>query len=87
MATYITRRILQGILILFLSTFLSYSIILLMPGGPMDQYRVAQINSSRGALPPEYLEQLKEQYGLDKPYPLSYFIWLFDPEDTVDYNY
>jgi hypothetical protein len=86
MATYITRRILQGIVILFLSTFLSYSIILLMPGGPMEIYRDAKRNVP-GGVTDAYLEQLEKQYGLDKPYPLSYFLWLFDPEDTVDYNY
>jgi len=85
MATYIVRRVFQGVLILFLSTFLSYSIILLMPGGPMDQ--VNAIKEQGVIVSPGYLEQLLEQYGLDKPYPLSYFAWLFDPEDTVDYNY
>jgi peptide/nickel transport system permease protein len=87
MATYITRRILQGIVILFLSTFLSYSIILLMPGGPKEIYDDARRNAPGGIVDANFLRQLEEQYGLDKPYPLSYFLWHFDPEDTVEYNY
>jgi len=85
MAAYIVRRLMQGVVVLFLSTFLVYSLILLMPGGPQDQFN--EIIRNDPYANPEYLEILKEQYGLDQPYPLSYFLWLFDPNDTVRYVY
>lgn len=85
MAAYIVRRLMQGVVVLFLSTFLVYSLILLMPGGPQDQFN--EISRNTRYPNPEYLDILKKQYGLDQPYPLSYFLWLFDPNDTVRYVY
>ena len=85
MATYIVRRVIQGVIVLFLSTFMSYSIILLMPGGPMQM--LAEAKQGGIIVPPNYIERLEEQYGLDQPWPLSYFLWLFDPNDTFDYDY
>jgi peptide/nickel transport system permease protein len=85
MATYIVRRVIQGVIVLFLSTFMSYSIILLMPGGPAQQLAEAKQRGAKVA--PDYIKKLEKQYGLDQPWPLSYFLWLFDPNDTVEYNY
>lgn len=85
MAVYVVRRLIHGVMVLFLSTFLTYSMILLMPGGPKDQYEEAKRNIKD--LNPAYLEMLEKQYGLDQPYPLSYFLWLWDPNDTEEYHY
>ena len=85
MAAYVVRRLIQGVVVLFLSTFLTYSMILLMPGGPQDQYNEAIQNTDY--VNPAYLQMLKEQYGLDQPDPLSYFLWLWDPNDTVEVEY
>ena len=85
MGLYIVRRLMQGVVTLFLSTFVTYSLILLMPGGPQDQYN--EIIQNTRNVNPAYLQILKEQYGLDQPYPLSYFLWLFDPNDTVEIVY
>jgi peptide/nickel transport system permease protein len=85
MVAYTVRRLMQGVVVLFLSTFLTYSLILLMPGGPQDQYN--ELRQNVRGINPEYLKILEKQYGLDQPYPLSYFLWLFDPNDTVGYVY
>ena len=85
MGVYIVRRLMQGVVVLFLSTFVTYSLIMLMPGGPQDQYN--DIVRENRNVNPAYLQMLKEQYGLDQPWPLSYFLWLFDPNDTVQYVY
>src|SRR5687767_7366599 len=86
MAAYVVRRFFQGLVVLVLSTFLVYSILIITPGGPRDQ-----INALKAArnppVNPDLIKILERQYGLDKPYPLSYFLWLFDPDDTIKKTY
>jgi peptide/nickel transport system permease protein len=87
MTTYIIRRLLQGIVVLFLATFLIYSIILITPGGPQDQVNNLRYAQSSGQeINPRLLELLLKQYGLDKPYPINYLAWLFDPTETTDFD-
>src|SRR5688500_12473714 len=87
MTTYIIRRLLQGVVVLFLATFLIYSIILITPGGPQDQVNQLRYASTSGRpINPLLLQLLKKQYGLDKPYPINYLAWLFDPTETTDFD-
>ncbi|MFL5734233.1 MAG: ABC transporter permease [Chloroflexia bacterium] len=83
MTTYIVRRIVQGILVLVASSFVVYSLLIFTPGGPWDQ-----VNSRSGEggrpIPARVLAQLIKTYKLDKPYPVNYLVWLFDPEDTTE---
>ena len=48
MTTYIIRRLLQGIVVLFLSPFMIYSIPILTPGGPKDQINQLKQQSVNG---------------------------------------
>src|SRR5947199_8319726 len=88
MSTYIIRRLFQGIIVLFLSTFMIYSLLMVTPGGPQDMIRQMRAQQQGGKPINErliiYYTQL---YGLDKPYPLDYFLWLFDPSKTTDTSY
>jgi peptide/nickel transport system permease protein len=87
MTTYIIRRLLQGVVVLFLATFLIYSIILITPGGPQDQVNQMKYAASVGEpINPRLLEIRIRQYGLDKPYPFNYLAWLFDPSETTDFD-
>ena len=68
---------------LILPTFLGISLITfcvvqLSPGNPLlEKIRATgQAGPGATALPPEYIEQMKKLYGLDKPLPLRYAIWL-----------
>ena len=88
MTTYILRRLIQGFVVLFLSTFMIYSILILTPGGPRDQINEMRISAAQGkAFNPLLIEYYEELYGLDKEYPLNYLVWLFDPEDVVETTY
>lgn len=88
MATYIVRRVIQGVVVLALSTFLIYSILILTPGGPRDQINQLRIQAAGGRPLNENLIKIYEElYGLDQPYPINYFIWLFDPEDVSKNHY
>jgi peptide/nickel transport system permease protein len=70
MLTYIARRLLQTVVLLFLLSILLFALVNLAPGGPLaGQGRSRQIR-------PEKVEILKRQFGLDKPLPTQYLIWL-----------
>jgi peptide/nickel transport system permease protein len=70
MATYIARRLIQTIILLFVLSILIFALVNLAPGGPLaGQGRSRQIR-------PEKVETLKRQFGLDRPLPMQYVIWL-----------
>jgi peptide/nickel transport system permease protein len=70
MTLYIARRLLQSVVILFLLSILLFILVNLAPGGPL-----AGQGQSRH-IQPEKAEILKRQFGLDKPLPVQYGIWL-----------
>jgi peptide/nickel transport system permease protein len=70
MSLYITRRLLQTVGLLFLLSILLFVLVNLAPGGPL-----AGQGQSRH-IQPERAEILKRQFGLDKPLPLQYVVWL-----------
>src|SRR5829696_5604807 len=83
MATYLIRRAVQGFVVLVLATFMIYSILLITPGGIRDKLnQLKQITDPRLRPSEQFIKQEEKRYGLDKPYPLSYLIWLFDPDRT-----
>ena len=70
MLTYIARRLIQTVALLFFLSILLFVLVNLAPGGPLaGQGRSRQIR-------PEKVEILKRQFGLDKPLPTQYLIWL-----------
>lgn len=70
MAAYVARRLLQTIGLLFLLSIVLFALVNLAPGGPLaGQGQSRHIN-------PEKAELLKRQFGLDKPLPAQYLIWL-----------
>jgi peptide/nickel transport system permease protein len=74
LTTYIIRRLLQGLLILIIVTLLVFFVIRLLPGDPLIIY-VAQ-SAQLSAMPPEMIEQLRHQFGLDKPIMVQYVNWM-----------
>jgi peptide/nickel transport system permease protein len=70
MTTYIVRRLLQTIVLLFLLSIVLFALVNLAPGGPL-----AGQGQSRH-IQPEKAAILKRQFGLDKPLPTQYLIWL-----------
>jgi len=67
-------------------TLLVFTITRFVPGGPMDRVlqqaaegkkgSTSRTSSSQGGLSEEQLEELEEQYGLDKPTLVAYAQWL-----------
>lgn len=70
MGRYIARRLLQAILVLFLLSMVLFALVNIAPGGPL----AGQGGSRR--IRPQKAEILKRQFGLDKPVPVQYVIWL-----------
>lgn len=69
MASYVIRRIIQAIPILFGISILIFGIVQLAPGSPVDRFRVPRV-------PPEQIEALIRLYGLDKPVLEQYVSWI-----------
>lgn len=70
MVNYIVRRLFQTVVLLFILSILLFALVNLAPGGPLaGQGRSRQIR-------PEKVQILKRQFGLDKPLPTQYLIWL-----------
>ena len=76
MTTYIVRRLLQALFILIIVTLMVFFIMRLLPGDPITIY-MAQ-SAQLEAMPPEMVDQLRAQFGLDKPIMVQYTNWILD---------
>lgn len=77
MKTYIIRRLLLVIPTFIGVSLISFAIIQMAPGSPI----YAKLRSAEGAFQSEQvtaetIERVKALYGLDKPVPVQYVIWL-----------
>lgn len=73
MRTYIIRRILQGLLVLFIVSLLIFIAMRMLPGDPVLIY-VSQEDIQ--SFTDEDLLRLKKQFGLDKPLMVQYVNWV-----------
>ena len=71
MLLFALRRLLVSIPLLIGITFISYLVISLAPGGPLDFLTPEDPNAS-----PEVKERLIREFGLDQPIPVQYWHWL-----------
>ncbi len=71
MLSYILKRILLMIPLIFGITLISFSVIHLAPGSPVEVETEMSLKASTQAR-----ENLKKIYGLDKPLHIQYFEWL-----------
>jgi peptide/nickel transport system permease protein len=74
MATYIIRRLLQAVIVLILVTLLVFFVMRLLPGDPLIIYMAQSANIQ--AMPPEMIDKLRHEFGLDKPIMIQYFNWM-----------
>ncbi len=70
MGQYIVRRLLQAIPMLLIVSIVLFALVNLAPGGPLAQYTRSR------RMTEERRESLMRQFGLDKPLPVQYIIWL-----------
>lgn len=71
MLSYITKRLLLMVPLLFGITLITFTVIHLAPGSPVEVQTEMSLKASAQAR-----ENLKKLYGLDKPLYIQYFDWL-----------
>lgn len=85
MRTYFLRRLLMVPVTFLAITFMVYSVLRIVPGGPIEQAeaarRLAGGETGQGAqgdlmLDEEALGELQRYYALDEPIPIGYLQWL-----------
>lgn len=65
MVKYITKRLLLGILTIFVLVAITFSLTKLMPGSPLQSKNISG----------ELLTKMEAEYGLDKPFVTQFFIY------------
>ena len=87
MRDYVLRRLLLIPLTFFGITLVAFLMTRLVPGGPIERAMAEKIQaqqkmsgrvglSANGPASPEELDNLKRQYGFDRPALEAYGIWL-----------
>src|SRR5437867_12381810 len=69
---YVLRRVLIAVPLLLGITFISFLVIHLAPGDPVD-FHTGDLSPDSSA---QAKQMLRKQYGLDKPLPVQYWNWL-----------
>jgi oligopeptide transport system permease protein len=67
---YAARRVLQMIPVFFGTTFLIYALMFALPGDPVRNLTIGKQTN------PAYLEYIREQFHLDQPFIVQYFIYI-----------
>ena len=74
MLLYITRRILQGLLVLVLISLLTFVVLRLMPGDPA----YLLLGEGEIRISEEQIEAIRRRWGLDRPYHEQYLVWAWN---------
>ncbi len=69
MTTYVIRRLIQALPILLGIAVISFIIVHVAPGSPIDKFRTPRVSE-------EQLQNLYRMYGLDKSLPEQFWSWL-----------
>ena len=74
MGWYVAKRVLQAIPLLLGIATITFFIVHLAPGDPMDLY--LEKLQERRDVDPRVIEALRQKYGLDQPLPVQYVKWV-----------
>ena len=73
MLRFILKRLLQAIPLLLGIATITFTMVHLAPGDPMDMYMEQR---SQREMDPQVIELLRKKYGLDQPLPVQYAKWI-----------
>jgi peptide/nickel transport system permease protein len=73
MGTFIARRLILALIVLFIVTLLVFLVIRLLPGDPILVYMTRQDSQK---LTEEQIQEARHQFGLDRPMVVQYFDWI-----------
>lgn len=82
MGAYFVRRLMGGILALLFTTFVFHTGFFYAPTGVIDSCTEIRLDVPKSFN--QYCAQVAKAYKLDFPWPLSYMLWLFDPQNNGD---
>lgn len=75
MKKYIAKRFLYMIIVLAIMSVFAFVVIQLPPGDYLTSY-IANLQQQLGSVDDATVEQLRQQYGMDKPMWQQYFYWM-----------
>ncbi len=73
---YITRRLIYMAFTVLVISLISFTVIQLPPGDYVTSLVSQMLGSGAREIPPEFEQQLREQYGLNQPMYVQYFKWI-----------
>jgi peptide/nickel transport system permease protein len=76
MTTFLIRRFFQMIVVVVIACVLSYGLLYLQPGGPIDQFLAERQNSGRNRVDADDIQRVMERYELDLSLPVRFTRWL-----------
>src|SRR5207253_4138365 len=71
MRTYVVRRVLHGLLVLWLVSLVIFSLVRILPGDAV----IMQLDQA-AAPSPEVLKRARQELGLDRPFVDQYRTWI-----------
>lgn len=74
MTGYLIRRLIQMVIVLFLSSVAIYSLLAMAPGGPFAGMR--QFAGARDRVSDQQIREMEEALGIHRPVPIQYLSWL-----------
>ena len=86
MLKYIGKRLLLFIPTIFIISVVIFFIIQLHPGDYATSYAAA-MPAEGEIMTPEQIQELRMQFGLDKPWYIQYFNWMADIITKGDFGY
>ena len=69
MLAFVTQRLLQAVPLVFAASVIVFLMMRIIPGDPAEVYAGPQAS-------PEIIQNVRKDFGLDKPLPVQYGIWL-----------
>ncbi len=70
MLTYLIQRVLQGVLVIFMVSLLTFIVMQLAPGDPV------RLLVGQAYVTPEQLDAIRAKWGLDNPWYVQYWTWI-----------
>ncbi len=74
MLSYFVKRFLQMLVVIFIISLVAFMVVQLPPGDFIDAYVTNLSGGDR--VPPETIEALRQQFGLDQPIYVQYVKWI-----------
>ncbi|HEX8220797.1 MAG TPA: hypothetical protein VF914_16520 [Chloroflexia bacterium] len=79
MLSHLLRQVTGAIITFFLAVFVLYTAIMYNPGSPPNLLRRPPHDTGSA-----YIRSLRDAFELDKPWPVSFLAYMFDPGETTD---